>query len=129
MACSKCGFNIPEGMKFCNKCGTPVNNVCPNCNFENPSQSKFCGECGSSLSDQTTKSISKEEREAERRQLTVMFCDMVGSTALSEQLDPEDLRATKSNCHCLDTQWQKSSKNFSKNFQRFASGFVMSMAV
>ena len=30
--------------------------------------------------------------EAERRQLTVMFCDLVGSTALSRQLDPEDLR-------------------------------------
>lgn len=30
--------------------------------------------------------------EAERRQLTVMFCDLVGSTALSQQLDPEDLR-------------------------------------
>ena len=32
-------------------------------------------------------------REAERRQITVMFCDLVGSTALSEKLDPEDLRA------------------------------------
>ncbi|MBI3302813.1 MAG: AAA family ATPase, partial [Deltaproteobacteria bacterium] len=32
------------------------------------------------------------QREAERRQLTVMFCDVVGSTALSEQLDPEELR-------------------------------------
>jgi class 3 adenylate cyclase len=32
-------------------------------------------------------------REAERRQLTVMFCDLVGSTALSERLDPEDLRS------------------------------------
>ncbi len=31
-------------------------------------------------------------QEAERRQITVMFCDLVGSTALSEQLDPEDLR-------------------------------------
>jgi hypothetical protein len=31
--------------------------------------------------------------EAERRQLTVMFCDLVGSTALSAQLDPEELRA------------------------------------
>ncbi|MEE8197814.1 MAG: hypothetical protein V3T69_11635, partial [Acidiferrobacterales bacterium] len=30
--------------------------------------------------------------EAERRQLTVMFCDLVGSTALSQRLDPEDLR-------------------------------------
>jgi class 3 adenylate cyclase len=31
--------------------------------------------------------------EAERRQLTVLFCDLVGSTQLSGQLDPEDLRA------------------------------------
>src|SRR4026208_2263009 len=31
--------------------------------------------------------------EGERRQLTVMFCDLVGSTALSAQLDPEELRA------------------------------------
>ena len=30
--------------------------------------------------------------EGERRQLTVMFCDLVGSTALSERLDPEELR-------------------------------------
>ena len=34
-----------------------------------------------------------QSREAERRQITVMFCDLVGSTALSEKLDPEDLRA------------------------------------
>jgi predicted ATPase/class 3 adenylate cyclase len=33
------------------------------------------------------------QRSAERRQITVMFCDLVGSTALSEQLDPEDLSA------------------------------------
>jgi predicted ATPase/class 3 adenylate cyclase len=32
------------------------------------------------------------QADAERRQLTVMFCDLVGSTALSERLDPEDLR-------------------------------------
>jgi class 3 adenylate cyclase len=35
---------------------------------------------------------STQHPEAERRQLTVMFCDLVGSTALSEQLDPEELR-------------------------------------
>ncbi len=34
-----------------------------------------------------------DEPQGERRQLTVMFCDLVGSTALSEQLDPEDLHA------------------------------------
>jgi class 3 adenylate cyclase/predicted ATPase len=35
---------------------------------------------------------SPEAADAERRQLTVMFCDLVGSTALSQRLDPEDLR-------------------------------------
>src|SRR5689334_12042502 len=42
---------------------------------------------------QKSPSISTSELEAERRQLTVMFCDLVGSTQLSQQLDPEDLRA------------------------------------
>jgi class 3 adenylate cyclase/predicted ATPase len=41
--------------------------------------------------------------EAERRQLTVMFCDLVGSTALSSQLDPEDLREVIGTYHrCID---------------------------
>src|SRR5215469_6982233 len=41
---------------------------------------------------------------AERRQLTVMFCDLVGSTALSSKLDPEDLRGIIGNYHrcCAD---------------------------
>ena len=40
----------------------------------------------------TSTPISPPTSEAERRQLTVMFCDLVGSTALSARLDPEDLR-------------------------------------
>jgi TOMM system kinase/cyclase fusion protein len=40
----------------------------------------------------TLRTANSEPRAAERRQLTVMFCDVVGSTALSTQLDPEDLR-------------------------------------
>src|SRR5262249_31906752 len=42
--------------------------------------------------DATPQTLDPARREAERRQLTVMFCDLVGSTALSEQLDPEDWR-------------------------------------
>ena len=42
-------------------------------------------------------------REAERRQLTVMFCDLVGSTALSQELDPEDLGDIISTCHAAWT--------------------------
>ena len=48
------------------------------------------GTLGQNESAPTTRITSKGE--AERRQLTVMFCDLVGSTALSERLDPEDLR-------------------------------------
>jgi class 3 adenylate cyclase/predicted ATPase len=92
MPCSKCGFENPDGMKFCNECGSPLGGQCPNCNFENPSGSKFCGECGTPLSEHVHESLYKREQDAERRQVTVMFCDLVGSTRLSEQLDPEDLR-------------------------------------
>ncbi len=47
-----------------------------------------------SANDRPTRSVAPDTAttEAERRQLTVMFCDLVGSTALSSQLDPEDLR-------------------------------------
>ncbi len=50
-----------------------------------------------SLSDRPAESSTPKARpapsvEAERRQLTVMFCDLVGSTELSRRLDPEDLR-------------------------------------
>ena len=43
--------------------------------------------------EQPTETVSVSLSEAERRQLTVMFCDLVGSTALSARLDPEDLRS------------------------------------
>jgi len=90
-------------MKFCGNCGTPQNAACPNCQFENPPGFKFCGSCGQALSANTAKTAAAAEAppaasrdkvslEGQRRHLTVMFCDLVGSTALSNRLDPEDLR-------------------------------------
>ena len=75
--------------------------LCANCGFLNPSF-KFCGECGMPL-DGTSRSaelpaadtVSIEQalpHGAERRQLTVLFCDIVDSTAFTEKLDPEELR-------------------------------------
>lgn len=58
---------------------------CSNCGFLNPGGFKFCGECGRPLP-------SSPAAEAERRQLTVMFCDLVNSSALAEGLDPEEYR-------------------------------------
>ena len=62
-----------------------MSTVCSQCNFNNPEGMKFCGGCGSPLQ-------SEPVREPERRTLTVVFCDLVGSTQLSEQLDAEELR-------------------------------------
>ena len=59
---------------------------CRHCHFDNPPAMKFCGGCGQPLPAQP------ERAEAERRQLTVMFCDLVGSAALADRLDPEELR-------------------------------------
>lgn len=56
---------------------------CPSCGHHTRDGAKFCDECGAALSGAPG---------AERRQLTVMFCDLVGSTELAEHLDPEDLR-------------------------------------
>ncbi|MDE0635989.1 MAG: AAA family ATPase [Candidatus Poribacteria bacterium] len=64
---------------------------CTDCGFMNPAV-KFCGECGRALDDIDTPLSATPMSKAERRQLTVLFCDVIDSTALTEQLDPEDLR-------------------------------------
>src|SRR3954469_3854766 len=110
MRCTSCRFENPEGMKFCGQCGTLLKRGCPECRAENPPDFKFCGECGQPLMEHSLPSFPQRDEptapslpvspratardaiEAERRQLTVMFCDVVGSTALSTQLDPEELR-------------------------------------
>ena len=60
---------------------------CPRCHAAIAADARFCPRCGTRLLAVATSSP------AERRQLTVLFCDLVGSTALSVRLDPEDLRA------------------------------------
>lgn len=94
--CPVCGFNNVETMLSCGACGTTLLRVCATCGFENPHGTKFCGGCGGALANVPTapKEPAKPRPfpEAERRQLTVLFCDLVGSTPLSEKLDPEALR-------------------------------------
>src|SRR6266850_2091198 len=121
MHCPSCGFANPEGLSFCGKCGTSLSPSCPQCGFANPADFLFCGKCGTPLAAlragqskqakskpkpapqakrdkrsrgkaQVSKHLRPVASEAERRQLTVMFCDLVGSTPLAEKLDPEDLR-------------------------------------
>jgi class 3 adenylate cyclase len=99
MRCSSCASENPEGSKFCIECAAPLCKRCTSCGVENLPEAKFCAQCGKSLTAQAGPKATESAvlpdsgREAEHRQLTVMFCDLVGSTALSAQLDPEELRA------------------------------------
>src|SRR3972149_5307654 len=60
---------------------------CPSCGFENATSAKFCSECGTALTGPS------ETRREERKVVTVVYADLVGSTARAELLDPEDVRA------------------------------------
>src|SRR5438552_1047312 len=64
--------------------------TCPACGHENPDSSRFCGMCGAALVP-----AAAPARE-ERKVVTILFTDLVGSTAQAEGLDPEDVRATLS---------------------------------
>src|SRR4030095_1711309 len=115
MQCPHCGHENSERAKFCQECGTKLVRACPHCRREVSPHATFCTECNHPLpllptaeSHSATPQFSTprplaektpgpvptegEASEADRRQLTVMFCDLVGSTALSQQLDPEELR-------------------------------------
>ena len=97
MRCPSCTAENAAARRFCAECGAPFPSPCPACGFENEPTAKFCGGCGKPIGETAapplvTPPSPPRVEAAERRQLTVMFCDLVGSTALSARLDPEDLR-------------------------------------
>ena len=65
-----------------------------NCNAESPYDSRFCSQCGMPFIGRGGSASDKQHsRHGERRQISIMFSDIIGSTELSESLDPEDLLA------------------------------------
>ncbi len=98
MECPNCRVDVPEHAKFCSQCGLALVLNCPSCGNNEPPGSNFCTKCGASFpvtggvptSPGLAPSLSPRTTFAERCQLTVMFCDLVGSTALSVHLDVED---------------------------------------
>jgi class 3 adenylate cyclase len=115
MKCFKCQSDNEQGSKFCCQCGGKLDVPCAQCGKTNQSGSKFCNECGHPLSvlaavpkaPVSSDSIAKLKRylptgmaekilaqrdriEGEKRQVTVLFCDLAGYTPLTEKLGPEE---------------------------------------
>jgi class 3 adenylate cyclase/tetratricopeptide (TPR) repeat protein len=107
---------------FCNACGAKLAVVCPACSQVNPPGSRFCNACGHNLaqpptpvasvaspSSYTPKHLadkilsSRSALEGERKQVTVLFADMVGFTALARGLDPEVVHEVMDQCFALLT--------------------------
>ncbi len=98
-----------ERRQFCSECGVRLPNPCTSCGFSNESDEQFCGDCGSLLTPvhkiSPIESISPASHtppflsekilttratlEGERKRVTVLFCDVVNSTALTEPLGPD----------------------------------------
>ena len=102
MQCPNCQFQNPEGSNFCLDCGKKLEQKCPQCENCRLTGAKFCNKCGQNLTNNPSaslKEISLEEKfdriqrylpaglikkilsqkkkiEGERRQVTIMFCDM-----------------------------------------------------
>ena len=92
MKCPKCQFDNREGAKFCGKCRAKLLLVCSQCNFENPPDNIFCDECSQRLDEVAVKEKIASKAEGERKHVTVLFSDLSGYTAMSEKLDPEEVK-------------------------------------
>jgi len=115
MQCVNCGTTLIAGKPFCHACGARVMTACPQCGATLTPGFRFCPDCGFQLAAQAGDApvlpptvaaprvlpsmpeelaqkirASKDAVEGERKQVTVLFCDLAGSTALAERLDPEE---------------------------------------
>jgi len=126
MKCPNCSFENAADAKFCENCGQPFERVCPNCGKPVSANSKFCKNCGFNLvgvaaearpapvtktadldalrktapTNLSKKILAERERtEGERKLVTALFTDIVGSTSLAEAMDPEDWREIVSGAH------------------------------
>src|ERR1022692_670302 len=109
MTCGTCGASQGAGDRFCGDCGAPLGG-CPSCGEPAVAGKRFCHACGAALSAADrpspagavlapraaavpgTGGLARPVPVAERRVCSVLFCDLVGFTPLSESRDPEAVR-------------------------------------
>src|SRR3954453_15714726 len=80
------------------KWGSALEHRCPSCNEITPSRAKFCPSCGTALTaaapaPSTPQLHTRATLSEERRQVTVLFADLSGYTAVAERMDPEAVKA------------------------------------
>ena len=92
MKCPRCQFDNRKGVKFCEECGIKMELRCPSCGAGVTPGRKFCGECGINIEKRAEIKISDPLITGERKHVTVLFSDMSGYTAMSERLDPEEVK-------------------------------------
>jgi class 3 adenylate cyclase/tetratricopeptide (TPR) repeat protein len=122
MDCPQCQHANPAGARFCNACGAKLEVICPACSQVNQPGSRFCNACGHSLvqppapaasvaspASYTPKHLadkilgSRSALEGERKQVTVLFADTAGFTAMARDLDPEVVHEVMDHCFALLT--------------------------
>jgi class 3 adenylate cyclase len=83
--CAGCGHANGGEARFCEECGTPLAPRCRSCGAEVSPTARFCSNCGSPVAGEPSATGALKV-------VSVVFSDLVGSTALQEKLEPESVR-------------------------------------
>src|SRR5919201_2875638 len=94
--------------------------LCPACGAENPERARFCLECGTPLAEAPPPTPPSEERKV----ITAIFVDLVGSTSRSEQLDPEDVKALVAPYHA---RVRADLERHGGTFEKFSGDAVLAL--
>ncbi len=107
MICFNCGLKQHSGEeKECPLCGVKFAVKCPSCSFLNSDVAKFCFNCGHKIKDSDYQSSVQnfDTLSESRKNVAVIFADVSGFTALSEKLDPEEVREIINDCFSYITK-------------------------
>jgi class 3 adenylate cyclase/ketosteroid isomerase-like protein len=84
--CPSCSHENRDTARFCEQCAAPLVRRCASCGSELRPSAKFCDECGAPVTAPPAEGASA------RKVVTIVFADLIGSTALYERVDPESAR-------------------------------------
>ena len=88
MRCPGCDVETAEGTRFCEDCGAALPLACPSCGAEATPGKRFCRVCGAGLSADV-REPEDSAGDGEHKPVTVLFCDIVGSTGIAERIGAE----------------------------------------